>query len=958
MQYKKLKDQKVLALIDGHALVHRAYHAYPPNLKTSKGQLVNAVYGFTSMLLQLFSDMDPEYVICCFDTAKPTFRHSKFAGYKANRTKPDTELIEQFPLVEEVVKVMNIPIYSVEGYEADDMIGTISKQAEATDSELHTIIVTADHDTLQLVDENTFVWMPGKSFGDMKFMKRDDVIKRYGFGPEHIIDYKALRGDTSDNIPGVKGIGEKSATELIKKYGSLEEIYNHISEIKPRYQKLLSENHEEAVLSKDLATIDTNAPIKFKLEEGILKQFSKQEVLELFKELEFRSLINKLPQSSEDEQGELFQEMSIGVSTNEEIYKDSNYELIDYEEKLLEYLPRIKEQGAFAFDTETDGFDNMQKDIAGISISTRVSEGIYVTKEVIYLNDGLTKAGKELKNLFEDSTILKIAHNAKFDIHSLANIGIDLNGMYFDTMIAAYLSTYGEGRVGLKELAFSKLGLVMEEFNSLTTSKRKFASDIPIEKIYKYACRDADATLRLYKYLAKKLLEESDINKEQLTDDFEQLSLKEVVQKVDKLVKTDLNGAHSILNLLFEIENPLIKILVDMERRGIRLDEEYMTAFGKEIEERIKEIEQEVYQSLGHEFNLNSPKQLSEVLFEELDLPKTKKLKSGGYSTNEIYLSKMKSLHPIIPLVLDYREHFKLKSTYVDSLLEIAKNNKGRIHTTYNQGLVITGRLSSVNPNLQNIPIRSDLGNKIRDAFTADDKMTLIGFDYSQQEMRILAHLANDKNMIQAFNENIDIHSFTASQLFEKDIDKIEPHERAQAKTVNFGIIYGISAFGLSSRLEIPVELAGEFIEKFFDSYFGIRKYYEELIEDAKKNLFVETIFGRRKNTAELLSSNRRISEKAFRETINFPIQGSAADIVKKSMLGSVELIENKFPNSALILQIHDELVFQVPDEKSYIEKFAKEITDLMENVYKLKVENKVDAKLGKRWGSMEKLTT
>ncbi|MCA9382034.1 DNA polymerase I, partial [Candidatus Dojkabacteria bacterium] len=859
MELEKIKDKKLLALIDGHALIHRAYHAYPPNLKTSDGQLVNAVYGFTSMLLQLFQDMDPEYVVCCFDTPKPTFRHTRFAGYKANRTKPDDELISQFPLVKRVVEVMNIPIFSIEGYEADDMIGTISKQAEDSNSDLKTIIVTGDHDTLQLVDENTFVWMPGKSFGDMKLMQRKNVIERYGFGPERIIDYKALRGDSSDNIPGVKGVGEKTATDLIKEYGDLDEIYKNIDKLKPRYQKLLSENYEEAVMSKELATIDVSAPIKFKLEDCLLKSFDRDEVMNLFKELEFRSLINKIPESLDTEQASMFSKTSDKSITNdsqEDIYKDSDYILADTPNSIKDLVEKIKKSGVFTFDTETDGLDNMNKKVVGISISLEQNEGTYIPVRSILLNGKLSKVGLELASVFSDETILKIAHNAKFDIHSLENIGIKVNGFYFDTMIAAYLASYGEGRIGLKELAFTKLGLVMEDFATLSDTKSKLASDIPVEKIYKYACRDTDATLRLYKYLAKKLLTESEINKKEMDYDFEELSLKEVVYKLDKFVKTDLKSGHSILNLLFEIENPLIQILVDMERQGIKLDQDYLTDFGKEIEKKIGELEQEIYKSLGHEFNLNSPKQLSEVLFEELDLPKTKKMKTGSYSTNETYLSRMKDMHPMIPLVLEYRELYKLKSTYVDSLLKIASESNGRIHTTYNQTIAITGRLSSIDPNLQNIPTRTDLGNRIRDAFTSDEKKVLLGFDYSQQEMRILAHLSNDKDMIEAFNENVDIHTYTASQLFEKDIDKVEPHERAQAKTVNFGIIYGISAYGLSSRLEIPVELAGEFIEKFFESYTGIKLFYEELINNAKENLYAETLLGRRKNTAELLSSN------------------------------------------------------------------------------------------------------
>lgn len=957
-----MDSKDILIIIDGHALIHRAYHAYPPNLRTTDGTLVNAAYGFTTMLLNSIKEFKPTYITCAFDLSAPTFRHAEFSGYKANRDEPDNELQLQVPIVKEVVRAFNIPIFEIEGYEADDIIGTISKKVDK--SGVRVLIVTGDQDTIQLVDDDIHVILPGKRFGDVQEMDIEKVVSKYGFYPNQMIDYKALRGDPSDNIPGVKGIGEKIATDLIKNYHDLDNIYKNIDKLSDRLQKLLSDNQEEAYLSKKLATIDIDSPVNFDLYKCKLSEYDKSEVMNLFQKLEFRSLINRLPESTiTDGQQSFFGnqvDSNNSIPENKiDIYKDSDYELVDSMEKLKEMVKKVQKAKLFAFDTETDGFDYFKAMPVGISISIEENQGYYIPSRIFLPNKGNSnnsdskKAYELIKQIFEDEKIYKIAHHAKYDINIMKNIGVDLRGFYMDTMIVAFVAKMGIGKIGLKDLSFNYLGLIMEEFASLSKGK-KFTSgfDIDEEDIWKYACRDADSTLRLFKYLSAKIIEpDSQEGFDKLYQEFKSRELIDVKEKIDIEANSDLSKASGkMIDLIINIEMPSLLSIIQMERNGIKLDLEFLENLSKELEGEINKIQKGIFDLVGHEFNLNSPKQLSEVLFEEIGIPKTKKLKSGGYTTNEAFLEKIKDAHPSIPLILDYREYFKLKSTFVDSFIKIAKANDEKVHTHYTQTIAVTGRLSSIDPNLQNIPIRTELGQQVRKAFIANKHCKLVGLDYSQQEMRILAHLSKDENLIDAFNNNLDIHTYTASKIYNKKIEEVNSEERRKAKTINFGIIYGISGFGLSDRLNISVEEGNSYIDAFFGAYPSIKNYYDELLENASKNGFVETMYGRRKDARDLVSGNRLARNRALREIINFPIQGSASEIVKLAMIASNKLINEKFNDARILLQIHDELVFEVLDKDDYIEEFGSAIANTMQNVVKLRVENKVDVHIGSNW--------
>lgn len=951
-----MDSKDILIIIDGHALIHRAYHAYPPNLRTTDGTLVNAAYGFTTMLLNSIKEFKPTYITCAFDLSAPTFRHAEFSGYKANRDEPDNELQLQVPIVKEVVRAFNIPIFEIEGYEADDIIGTISKKVDK--SGVRVLIVTGDQDTIQLVDDDIHVILPGKRFGDVQEMDIEKVVSKYGFYPIQMIDYKALRGDPSDNIPGVKGIGEKIATDLIKNYHDLDNIYKNIDKLSDRLQKLLSENQEEAYMSKKLATIDIDSPVDFDLYKCKLSEYDKSEVMNLFQKLEFRSLINRLPESTiSNGQQTLFNSNSSSNSNPEnkiDIYKDSDYELVDSIEKLKEMVKKVKKAKLFAFDTETDGFDYFKAMPVGMSISIKENQGWYIPSRLFNSDNEDSKVAIELiREIFEDGGISKIAHHAKYDINIIRNIGINVKGFYMDTMIAAFVWKAGNGKIGLKDLSFNYLGLIMEEFSSLSKGK-KFTSglDIDEEDIWKYACRDADATLRLFKFLSAKIIEPDDAKEsEKLYEEFKKMELIEIKKKIDIEANSDLSKASGkMIDLVINIEMPSLLSIIEMERNGIKLDLEFLENLSKELELEINKIQKGIFDLVGHEFNLNSPKQLSEVLFEEIGIPKTKKLKSGGYTTNEAFLEKIKDAHPSIPLILDYREYFKLKSTFVDAFIKIAKANEEKVHTHYTQTIAVTGRLSSIDPNLQNIPIRTELGQQVRKAFVANKGCKLVGLDYSQQEMRILAHLSQDKNLIEAFNNSIDIHTYTASKIYNKKIEEVSSEERRKAKTINFGIIYGISGFGLSDRLNISVEEGNSYIDAFFEAYPSIKDYYDSLLENAGKQGFAQTMFGRRKDARDLISTNRLARNRALREIINFPIQGSAAEIVKLAMIASDKLINDKYREAKLLLQIHDELVFEVPDKDSYINEFSVAIANTMQNVVKLRVENRVDTHIGNNW--------
>jgi len=924
----KIDPKKPLfVLIDANALVHRAYHAFPSSLTISTtGEQINAVYGFTRLLLDVLEKFKPKYVICAFDTKGPTIRHSEFASYKSNRKPMDENLVIQIPYVKKVVEALNIPRFEVEGYEADDIIGTLTKR-EYEVKNLQELIVTGDHDLLQLIDSNTLVYMAGGSFRQSKLYGKEEVIERYGFGPEYIIDYKALSGDPSDNIPGVSGIGQKTACDLIKRFGHIDQIYLHLDEIKERYRKKLEVNYEIAKKSEQLATIITDSPLEFFLRDALLAEYDIDTVRNLFQKLEFRSLINRLPKSKTGKlkfagQKNFFtakQKKRNILPKNKNSKED--YSLIKTKEDFQMFYEELSRHKQFAFDVESNGLDYLNSKVLGISFCWEVSKAYYITRKLLSDHTVISK----LKKVFENSSIAKISHNLKFDTHFMKNLGIGVNGTCDDTLVAAYLLQAGEGRIGLKELAFNKLGMLMSTLEELagTSNLKKRIEKIDEDELGLYSCADSDATFRLYNLFKKELNSPSN-------------------QKLYKLYK--------------KIEMPLVPILMRMERIGIKLDSNYLAKLKVQFETQIQKLKKEIFYYIGHEINLNSPKQLGEWLFSELKLPSSKRTKTGNFSTNESVLRDLVSVHPSIEKILDYRELEKLKSTYTDALINKIDKSTSRLHTVFNQTITSTGRLSSSDPNLQNIPISSDTGMKIRRAFIAENGKLLLDLDIAQQELRVAASLSKEEKLIDAFRKNIDIHALTASHIFDKSVENISKKERRIGKTLNFSLLYGISAFGLANRLKIDVKIAQAMIDEFWQSYPRLHQFFINLVDEAKKKGYVETIFGRRRNAKGLLSSNFQIRSATEREIINFPIQGTSADLMKAAMIGVDEYLGTlRGLNATMILQVHDELILEI-DKKSIekVRKLVKDLKDVMEGAMRLDVPLIVEPKIGTSWAKLD----
>ena len=931
-----IHDKQKFLLIDVHALVHRAYHAYPPNL-SADGVQVNAVYGFTSMLLEVIGKFHPEYLVACVDLGKSTERIKMFPEYKATRKPTEQELLDQLPIVHEVLEAFDVPIFGKDGYEADDLIGTVVNDPKINGG-LEKIIVTGDKDIFQLVDDDTQVYLSGSAFSSSKLYNAEEVKKKMGFGPDFVIDYKALRGDPSDNIPGVKGIGDKGALELLNSFGHLDDILKNIDNIETkRVKTALEKGIEDAKLSRELATIFTDIQIDFDLEKARFSGLDTKDVIAILEKYKFHSLLKKLPNGGTmldkpDAQAPVvniavegpqmgFAQMAVGSSVEPIVYDtpiNKNYHLVDEKdiEKLLESLQNVEE---FAFDTETDSLDYMNANLVGFSVSYKEGEGYYIPKAVFDKNKG------QIKQIFENEKIRKIGHNIKFDIQILLNQGIETKGIYFDTMLAAYLIKAGVGEYGLKALAMENFGMQMLGFKDLMklSAEKDDINGIPVEQLGHYACADADATYKLYVLYSKKFAEEVKLKK-----------------------------------LFEEIEMPLVEILIEMERNGIGLDVDYLQKFAKNLDQRIAKLKEGIIDLAGVEFNLNSPKQLSEILFEKLHLSGTKKTSSGAFSTNERVLRGLRDQHEIIDLILEYREVSKLRSTYTDALVDQKDLVTGRVHSSFNQAVASTGRLSSSDPNLQNIPVASDMGNEIRKAFVSNKGSVFVSLDYSQQELRILSSVSRDEVLRNAYQKNIDVHTLTASKLFGKEIDQISKTERSKGKTVNFSIIYGISAFGLADRLKIRQQQAQEFIDRYFEIYQGVRKYFDDLLKDAKEDGIIETKAGRKRDVSDINSRNFKIRNALEREAINFPIQGGASDMIKVAMINVwKELQKPEWDDYKLILQIHDELVFEVPEGNTEkLDKFVKIVRKAMLDANMYDVPMKVDVGMGKNWGEIEEL--
>jgi len=906
-------EKPLLVLLDGNNIVHRAFHAFEktsPLTVSKTGEVVSAVYGFALMLLKIISELKPTQCAIAFDTKAPTFRHEMFDQYKAHRPPTPNELIDQLGRVRQLVEAFHIPIFELDGYEADDVLGALSEQA--SEQGVDTIIVTGDADTMQLVSPRVKVLSPKPrgTFSNTDLYDEAAVSQKYGVKPEQIADFKALVGDPSDNIPGVPSIGPKTAAKLIQQFGSIDQIYAHIDEVTPaKIQALLRENEDRAHQSKTLATIVTQLPVTLNLDDCQISQYNRQQVIELFRELEFYSLLPKLPGAAEAPS-------DVPATARP---PEGTYKIVDTAPALDDLLSRLSATESLAFDLETTSLDAMSAQLVGISLSPAPGEAYYIPVGHIGLMQTeqlpLEQAIERLKGLLEDPALPKLAHNGKYDMTVLAEYGVTVNNLTFDTMVAAHL--LGEKSVSLKALAFSKLGVEMTPITALIGSGAKQIpmSMVEIKQAADYACADADNTGRLTELLRAELQQQG------------------------------------LWQLFSQVEMPLVLVLIDMERNGVALDTELLRQMAHRLGERLLKLEAEIYNCVGHQFNINSPKQLSSVLFEELQLPPAKKKKSG-YSTGASVLDELRGSHPVIEFILDYRQLAKLKSTYIDALPSLVNAKTKRLHTSFNQTRTATGRLSSSEPNLQNIPVRSDIGREVRQAFIAPPGSYLLAGDYSQIDLRALAHLSRDPGLINAFQQDEDIHAATSAQLFGVKAAQVTADMRRLAKTVNFGVIYGMSDYGLERATELSREEAARFIAAYFEKYPGIKQYLESTKKQARETGYVQTLLGRRRFIPEINSANRQVREAAERMAINMPVQGTSADIIKVAMINLHREMAERRLKSKLLLQVHDELIFEVPEGE--MTEMRQLVPQIMSTALELSVPIKVDIKSGRNWGEME----
>lgn len=876
--------------------------------------MVGAVYGFASMLLKAISELKPTHYAIAFDKKGPTFRHRLYEQYKAHRPETPKELIDQLGRVRQLVEAFNLPIFELDDYEADDILGSLSHQA--TEQGIDTVIVTGDADAMQLVSPRVKVFYPKPrgSFSDAILYDEEAVNQKYGIGPEHIADLKALAGDKSDNIPGVSGIGNKTATSLVQRFGSVDQIYARIDEVTPeKLKNRLKDNEDIARKSKELATIVVNGlPVELGLEESKISNFNRQQVTELFRELEFVRLLPRLPEIEGAE-------IKAGTLVGGEPQPELDYNIICTTQALDALVAKLKKVASFSFDTETTGLNTMIARPVGISFSMTSGEAYYIPVGHIGLENikqlPLEQVIDKLKPVFEDNKLAKIAQNGKYDIEILAGQGVEVKNLTFDTMIAAYL--LGEKSMGLKALAFSRLGIEMTPISDLigAGAKRTCISQAEIERTSDYACADADMTWRLAEIFDAELHQKG------------------------------------LWQLFSEVEMPLVPVLIRMEMNGVAIDSENLGKMSRRLGERLLVLEAEIYENAGHKFNVNSPRQLGVILFDELKMPAAGKTKSG-YSTSASVLEGLRSVHPIIELVIEYRQLSKLKSTYIDALPSLVNPRTKRLHTSFNQTRTATGRLSSSDPNLQNIPVRGEQGREIRQAFIAPPGYYLLSADYSQIDLRVLAHLSQDPALLETFHQDGDIHTATAVRLFGVAEGDVTEDMRRLAKTVNFGVIYGMSSYGLEQATKLSRGEANEFIASYFNKYPKVGEYLESTKKLARELGYVQTILGRRRAIPEINSYNRNLREAAERMAINMPVQGTSADIIKVAMIKLDEEMIKRRLKSKMLLQVHDELIFEVPEDE--LEEMKELAPHIMSTSLELSLPLRVDVKTGKNWGQME----
>ncbi len=915
-----------LFLLDAYALIYRAYYAFIKNPRiNSKGLNTSAILGFVNTLEEVLNKEQPSHIGIAFDPAGPTFRHEAYEQYKAQREETPEGIRTAVPYIKDIIRAYRIPILEVPGYEADDVIGTLARQADARG--VDTFMMTPDKDYGQLVTEHVKMYRP--KYGDKEFevLGVEEVKEKYGLSsPAQVIDMLGLMGDSADNIPGCPGVGEKTATKLIQQFGSIENLLAGTDQLKGALKTKIENNREQIEFSKFLATIKTDVPIELDMEQLKKEDADEEKLRSLFEELEFRTLLDRKFKKETQQpvadlfQGTLFadftanpQEESKNSSLTKYNKADFDYQLIDTEEKRKEIIDLFLTNDFLSLDTETTGTDPISAKLVGLSFSIRENQAFYVP--IPQNDEEAQKIVNEFKPIYENENILKIGQNIKYDLLVLQNYGVELKGKIFDTMIAHYLlqPELHHGMDYLAEVYLNYQTIHIEELIGSKGKNQKNMADLPPTAVYEYACEDADVTLKL-KNVLEPLLKENDCDR-----------------------------------LFWEIEMPLMPVLAYMERNGVCIDREGLKETSRLYTEEMNRIEKEIHELAGTDFNIASPKQVGEVLFDRLKIvDKPKKTKTGQYVTSEEVLESLRTKHPVVEKILEHRGLKKLLGTYIDALPKLVNPVTGHIHTSFNQTITTTGRLSSSNPNLQNIPVRNEYGKEIRKAFIPEEGCLFFSADYSQIELRIMAHLSGDEHMIEAFRNGQDIHAATAAKIFKKELDEVTKEERSKAKTANFGIIYGITAFGLAERMGVSRTEAKELIEGYFQTYPKVKEYMNRSIEMAREKGYTETVYHRKCHLRDINSHNAVVRGYAERNAINSPIQGSAADIIKIAMIRIYRRFREEQLRSKMILQVHDELNFSVyPEEK---EKVQQIVIEEMESAYSMLVPLEADYGWGKNW--------
>jgi len=903
---------KTLFLVDGSAIFYRAHFAFIRNpLINSKGEDTSATYGFLNSLMKIMREENPDYLAIVFDTKAPTFRHEMYPEYKSTRAKMPEELVLQIPRIKEATEALNLPSLEMEGYEADDIIGTLAREGEKRGMEVW--IVSGDKDMFQLVSDRIKMYNPQKGALPPEKLDREGVEKKFGVPPELVVDTLALMGDSSDNVPGVPGVGPKTAQSLLKQFGNLDAILEHPEKIKAKgVRNKISANIEQAKLSRTLVTIETEVPIEFSLKAMKHGEIHLEKAKKFFLEMEFNRLLDELVKYT----GHLDLKLDSAVEEKKEAKSKVRYECIDNLTSLKKIITELSRKKEIAIDTETTSLNAIEADLVGISLCGEAGKAYYIPigHDDKTRNLPRDEAFKLISKLLVDKKVRKFGQNIKYDLEVLHRAGLDIDPVSFDTMLASYVINPSGRQNSLNSLALEHFNYSMQPITELIGSGKKQISfaGVDVDKASWYAAEDADYTYRLKEVLAP---------------------------KIDEL---------KLNNLYYDIELPLIKVLAAMEEVGVRVDPDFLAGISKELEGQLNKLTADIYTEAGEKFNINSTQQLSHILFDKLKLPtKGKTAKKTGYSTDVRVLEELAEIHNLPRLILDYRQLIKLQNTYVDAIPRLINKETGRVHTSFNQTITATGRLSSTDPNLQNIPVRTEIGRRIRKAFIPrDDKHKLLVSDYSQIELRILAHFSEDKTLIKAFKNNEDIHARTAAEVYGVDIKNITPEMRRAAKTANFAVIYGVSAYGLSMQSELDVAQSKEFIETYFARYPGIKKYMDETKDFARKNGFVTTLFNRIRYLPEINAKNYQVRQFAERTAINTPIQGTAADLIKVAMINIHKSIAGM--KSKMILQVHDELVFDA--HVGELDKLKKIVRTGMEEAVELRVPVVADMGVGDNW--------